>query len=80
MCRFVWARLERGIHAQVRSLLFGEQLTYDTGWGMWVWWARMSECDSFEDGSTSIVWAGKAGHGHGHGHGVARMRWFGGPL
>lgn len=27
-----------GIHSRVRSLLFEEAATFDTGWGGWVWW------------------------------------------
>ncbi len=28
-----------GIHSRVRSLVFGEQPYFHTGWGGWVWWA-----------------------------------------
>ncbi len=28
-----------GLHSRVRSLIFGEQPYFHTGWGGWVWWA-----------------------------------------
>ncbi len=28
-----------GIHSTVRQMVFGENATYDTGWGAWIWWA-----------------------------------------
>jgi 2-polyprenyl-6-methoxyphenol hydroxylase-like FAD-dependent oxidoreductase len=30
-----------GLHSRVRTLLFGEQPYYHTGWGGWVWWADL---------------------------------------
>lgn len=31
-----------GIHSKVRSLVFGEQPYFHTGWGGWVWWADLA--------------------------------------
>ncbi|GJL82636.1 MAG: oxidoreductase [marine bacterium B5-7] len=31
-----------GLHSRVRSLIFGEQPYFHTGWGGWVWWADLT--------------------------------------
>jgi 2-polyprenyl-6-methoxyphenol hydroxylase-like FAD-dependent oxidoreductase len=31
-----------GMHSRVRTVTFGEQSWYHTGWGGWVWWAKRS--------------------------------------
>jgi 2-polyprenyl-6-methoxyphenol hydroxylase-like FAD-dependent oxidoreductase len=32
-----------GLHSRTRSLLFGEQPCFHTGWGGWVWWADLAD-------------------------------------
>ncbi|HEX7328761.1 MAG TPA: FAD-dependent monooxygenase [Casimicrobiaceae bacterium] len=31
-----------GLHSRVRRITFGEQPTFDTGWGGWVWWTSLA--------------------------------------